>query len=259
MSPNNILAGVDANLPINVNSAKIPTIGIGNGNTSHRNSNKIIPVPDRDVEIHAPHISLPIAHPTIRQYAITLANLIEGSEKNVGAYVKLLQENDLCAIKAGVIATLLRKYFTGGRQALRAPGGYYTRQVQQFQKAIPEHIAELLDVYAHSSYEEIEAALKMQAQAQAVHRQSGAFGSSRSRTQPTIRQGQPMDAGMARTLMRRIVAEDPHVQVKDICKLEDGTYAVNVFIDPVEHKFYSIEEWDTYHAQMQMIEQEASR
>ena len=171
--------------------------------------------------------------------------------------MKLLRENDLLAIKAGVIETLLRKYFTGGRQALRAPGGYYTRQVQQFQTAIPEHIAELLDVYAHSSYEEIEAALKKQAQA--IHRQSGAFGSSRSRAISPNRQGQPMDEEMARTLMRHIVAEDPHVQVKDICKLEDGTYAVNVFIDPVEHKFYSIEEWDTYHAQMQMIEQEASR
>ena len=68
-----------------------------------------------------------------------------------------------------------------------------------------------------------------------------------------------MDEGMARMLARRIVAEDSHVQVKDICKREDGTYAVNVFIDPVEHNFYSIEEWATYHAQMLALEQEASR
>ena len=46
-----------------------------------------------------------------------------------------------------MIATLLRKYWPQGRGALRKPGGYYTRRVQQFQQAIPEPILTLMHTY----------------------------------------------------------------------------------------------------------------
>jgi len=73
------------------------------------------------------------------------------------------------------------------------------------------------------------------------------------------RQGKPMDEGMATKLAGRIAAEDPYVQVKGICKVQDGTYAVKVYIDPVEYYYCSIEEWETYHAEMQALEQEVFR
>lgn len=262
----NIPACVDANLPVSVDSGKISpfTNGIGIGKNYTRKLTNYISVPDPvlqattpPVEKRIPDVSLPIAHPTIRHQALALATLIEGNEKNVGAFVKLLRKYDLQAIRAGVIATLRRKYFPEGRKALSAPGGYFTRQVQRYQDALPEQMVEVLETYAQASYEEIEAALEKQAQAQAVHRQPGVFGPSR--TTSRSRQGLPMDEGMATKLAERIAGEDPDVQVKGICKLQDGTYAVKVYIDPVEHGFCSIEEWETYHAQMQALEQGVSR
>jgi hypothetical protein len=262
----NVPASVDKNLPVSVDSREISpfTNGIGIGKNSTRKFTKNISDPDpvlqaprSEVEKHAPYISPPIAHPTVRRQALALATLIEGNEENIGAYVQLLRKYDLQAIKAGVIATLQRKHFPEGRTALRAPGAYFTRQVQRFQAALPEQMAEYLETYAQVSYEEINAALEKQAQAQAVHQQSGVFGLSRPTSH--VKQGQSMDEGMATMLARRIAAEDSDVQVKGICKMRDGTFGVNVYIDPVEHNFYSIEEWETYHAQMQALEQEASK
>lgn len=262
----NVPVSVEANLPIRVDSGQISffTNGIGIGNNSIRKYIKNISDPDPDLQVphseiekHTPHVSPPIAHPTIRQHALALAKLIEGSEENIGAYVQLCRKYDLQAIKAGVIATLLRKHYPEGKGALKRPGGYYTRQVQRFQAALPEQMAELLEIYSQASYEEIEAALEKQAQAQAVHQRPGVFGPSLATSR--IRPGQPMDEGMATKLAERIAAEDPDVQVKGICKMRDGMYAVKVYIDPVEHDYCTIEEWNIYHAQMQAIEQEASR
>ena len=262
----NVQMCLDANLPIGVDSGEISlyTNGIGNGNNSTRKCNTNISVPDPDllastseVEKHTPNVSLPIAHPELRHQALAIAMLIEGSEKNIGAYVQLLRKYDLKAIKAGVIDTLHRKHFPEGWQALRQPGGYFTTQVKKYQAALPEQMAEILETYAGASYEEIEAALEQQAQAQAMQQKPGAFGPSHASSRP--RKGQPMDEGMATRLAERIAAEDPYVQVKGIYKMQDGTYGVNVYIDPVEHDFVSIEDWETYRTQLQTLEQEVSR
>jgi len=262
----NVPERANSNLPIRADSGYIYPLknGIGNGEKNKINNTNYISVPDpvlhvstSAVEQRIPDVSLPIAHPSIRHQALALATLIEGNDKNLGAFVELLRKYDLQAIRAGAIATLVRKHFPGGRRALRAPGGYFTRQVQRFQEALPEQMARLLEIYAQASYEEIEAALEKQAQAQTVHQQPGVFVASQISSRS--RQGKPMDEGMATKLAGRIAAEDPYVQVKGICKVQDGTYAVKVYIDPVEYYYCSIEEWETYHAEMQALEQEVFR
>ncbi len=113
---------------------------------------------------------------------------------------------------------------------------------------------ELLETYAQASYEEIDAALEKQAQAQTVHQQS--VVSPVSQPTSSSRRGKPMDEAMATKLARRIAAEDPYVQIKGACKMPDGTYAVKVIIDPVEYHFRSVEDWEIYYTEMQELDQE---
>jgi hypothetical protein len=252
------------NLPGRVDSEKIsPLNGNGNGDKYINNNTNYLsdPVPvlqasTSEVEQLTLNVSLPIAHPTIRHQALALARLIEGNEENVGAYVKLLRKYDLQAIKAGVIATLQRKHFPEGRKALRAPGGYFTKQVQRYQDALTEQMVEMLETYAQATYEEIDVALEKHAQVQAEHLQTEVLGLSQavSRT----KQEQPMDERVATKLAERIAAENPYVQFKGTRKMQDGSYTVKVYIDPVEYDFCSIEAWEIYHAQLQALEQEVS-
>ncbi len=65
-----------------------------------------------------------------------------------------------------------------------------------------------------------------------------------------------MDQATAEALARRIPLEDPYVQVRGVNRAQEGIYVVEVFIDPVEYRFGSIEDWEAYHAQMQELEQE---
>jgi hypothetical protein len=66
-----------------------------------------------------------------------------------------------------------------------------------------------------------------------------------------------MSKARAEVLARRIPLEDSSVQVRGLYE-EDGIYAVRVYIAPVEYLFASIEDWEYYHAQMQLLEQEES-
>lgn len=260
----NVSESADPNLPTRVDSGQIHPLnnGIGNGKKNNSKNTNDISVPDpvlqastSAVEQRIPDVLLPIAHPSIRHQALALAMLIECNDQNVGAFVELLRKHDQQAIRAGAIATLLRKHFPAGRRALRAPGGYFTRQVQRFQDALPEQMMELLETYAQAPYEEIDAALEKQAHAQTVHQQSAV--SLVSQPASYSRRGKPIDEAMATKLARRIAAEDPYVQVRGTCKMPGGTYAVKVFIDPVEYHYRSVEDWEIYHTEMQSLDQEA--
>ena len=66
-----------------------------------------------------------------------------------------------------------------------------------------------------------------------------------------------MSKATAEALALRITQEGSYVKVRGCCK-EEGIYAVRVYIAPVEHLFASIEDWEFYHAQMQLLEQEES-
>ncbi len=252
----------DANLLMRVDSPKnLPYNGIGDG---RKKQEKIIlpesfPDPDpalpRAWDDDAPSQSggpLPQADAPVRQQARVLARLIEGKEENIGAYIILLRKHDPHTLRAAVIATLQRKHFPLGKGGLKKPGGYFTRRVQQFQQAIPEQIMALVQVYAQTSYEGIDAAMATQARIQAPR------GFPPAAPARVVRQkrGTPMDQATAEALARRIPLEDPYVQVRGVSQVQEGSYVVEVLIDPVVYRFSSIETWETYHAQMQELEQE---
>jgi len=195
-----------------------------------------------------------LANADLIKQAKTLALLIEGDEGNLGAYIALIKQHQPRILRAAVIATLLRKYWPEGKGVLMKPGGYYTRRVQQFQHVIPEPILSLLRTYEQASYEEIDTAMSTQAYEQAPSQEPGTPA-----RQGAIRpeRGAPMNKATAEALALRITQEDSYVQVRDVCK-EEGIYAVKVYIAPLEHLFASVEDWEHYHDQMQLFEQEES-
>jgi hypothetical protein len=252
------------NLPLKGDSETLLSNGNGNGNGDKNRNNISLSHPD-PVPVKKPRkrsnenrqlspMPRRLANAGLISQAKTLAQLIEGSEENLGAYITLVKQHQPQTLRAAVIATLLRKHWPQGKGVLRKPGGYYTRRVQQFQHAIPEPILSLLQTYKQVSYEEIDAALGTQAHMQAARQEPGI-----PVRQGTIRpkRGIPMSKARAEVLARRIPLEDSSVQVRGLYE-EDGIYAVRVYIAPVEHLFASIEDWEYYHAQMQLLEQEES-
>ena len=249
------------NLPLKVDSEILLLNGNGNGENTINILSLAVdtdPVPVPPVKAGGKRQRSPMSRQSTRTTLInqarSLAKLIEGNEENVGAYIALIQQHDPRTLRAAVIATLLRKHWPQGRGVLRKPGGYYTRRVQQFQHAIPEPILSLLQTYEQVSYEEIDAALGTQAHMQAARQEPGIPA-----RQGTIRpkRGIPMSKATAEMLARRIPLEDSSVQVRGLYE-EGGIYAVRAYIAPVEHLFASIEDWECYHAQMQLLEQEES-
>jgi len=257
------------NLPIKVESKILSLNGNGNGK-GENNINNIylsvdtdsVPVPVRtklrtkrsNGKRQRSPMPCRFAHSSLFNQARALAEVIEGNEENVGAYIALIKQHQPRTLRAAVIATFLRKHWPQGKGMLRRPGGYYTRRVQQFQHAIPEPILSLLDTYEQASYEEIDAAMGAQARTQAARQEPGT-----SARQGTIRpkSGAPMSKATAEALALRITQEDSYVQVRGVCE-EEGVYAVRVYIAPVEHLFAAIEDWECYHAQMHLLEQEES-
>lgn len=257
--------GVDSKYPDHassgrVDSAKIlPFIGIGDKNTITTTQSLSDPDPVQAEAIigEGPSTALALSlipHPSTHRQARTLAHLIEGGEKNVGAYIALLKDCDPWTLRAAVIATFLRKYFPGGMGALKKPGGYFTRRVQQYKHSVPEQITALVEQYAQASLEEIDAALQRRAQVGVAK----GFAAPARAFQPMFhsRGGKPLDEASATALAQRIQGEDPYVQVKGTSRVADGTYAVKVYIDPVEYDFYTVEDWEIYHAEMQVLDQE---
>lgn len=247
------------NLPLKIDSEILSLNGIGNGecninfiSLSHPDS-----VPD-PVKADGKRRQSPqpyqLAHAKLIHQAKALAKLIEGSEENVGAYIVLIKQHHPRTLRAAVIATLQRKHCQEGRGALKKPGGYYTRQVQKYQHAIPQPMMTLVQTYEQASYEEIDAAFATQAHMQPVKQ-----GLASSAQQGTIRpkRGARLCKATAEALALRIPQEDSSVEVRGL-REEEGTYGVRVFIAPVEHLFASVEDWECYHAQMQMLEHEES-
>src|SRR4051794_12431292 len=107
-----------------------------------------------------------------------------------------------------------------------------------------------MHTYEQASYEEIDAALATQAKMQAAKQYP-----EPSAPQRTIRpkRGTPLCKATAEALALRITQEDSSVQARGLCEV-GGIYAVRVYIAPVEHLFASVEDWECYHAQMQLLE-----
>lgn len=249
------------NLPDKVDSTKnIQLNGNGIGNIDYSDITQSTPDPDPvetasilDDTLSASPIAPLLTHPSMRQQARSLALLIEGNEENVGAYIALCKAHEPQTLRAAVIATLLRKHFPGGKGALKKPGGYFTRRVQQFRHTIPEQILVLAEAYAKASYEEIDVALGAQAH---EHTQQQLAATAQNRDMSLPWRGEPMDRVAAETLSRRIAQEDTYIQIVGICRMPGDRYAVKVFIGQLEHCFCSAEDWVDYHTEMQTIDQE---
>jgi hypothetical protein len=249
------------NLPDTVDSRKhIQFNGNGIGNRDYSDITQSTPDPDPvetasilDDTLSASPIAPLLTHPSMRQQARSLALLIEGNEENVGAYIALCKAHEPQTLRAAVIATLLRKHFPGGQGALKKPGGYFTRRVQQFRHTLPEQILVLAEAYAKASYEEIDVALGAQAH---EHTQQQLAGPVQNRDMSLPWRGEPMDRVAAEALSRRIAQEDTYVQVAGTCRMPGDRYAVKVFIGQLEHCFCSAEDWVDYHTEMQTIDQE---
>jgi hypothetical protein len=177
-------------------------------------------------------------------------------QRNLPLYPARLDSQREESSRAALIATLIRKHFPQGKRPLERPGGYFTRRCQEYEETgIPVEFAELVTQCAQMSYSELEEVVKRTYQ----HLASMAQRSFSRPTESSLfkpKRGHFMDQATAEALARRIPLEDPYVQVRGVNRAQEGIYVVEVFIDPVEYRFGSIEDWEAYHAQMQELEQE---
>lgn len=257
-TPRSAHAFVTSNLPASVDSAQPFPLRIGNGQKYYNKSLVSDSVPDshRSKEERKRPASQPFPLSGILAQTTKLAMFIEGDAKNERAYIKLIKNHPEQRRLAALIATLIRKHYPQGKGPLDRPGGYFTRRCQEYEETgIPDEFSELMTCCDQMPYRELEEEVKRAFQhlASITHR-SLSRSTESSLFKP--KRGPVMDQATAEALARRIPLEDPYVQVRGVSRAQEGSYVVEVFIDPVEYRFGSIEDWEAYHAQMQELEQE---
>ena len=233
--------------------------GIGNKNYKYMSLPDPVIVPPVADELRMPRVDSPLPHHIVVSQARQLALFVEGDErKDQGAFIKLVKDFSPRVRMAALLATMVRKHYPQGKDALRKPGGYYTQRCKEFQAyGVPNELVGLVGRCIDLPYCEVEGLVKasfrhLESRNRGLHHEDDETAAIKPK------RGIPMDKTTADALAVRISQEGPYAQVKgvqDVRHAEGIAYVVQVTIGRADWDFASVEDWEYHHAQVQSLDE----